>query len=60
LVDLYSVEQIAVAMRRVFQEPGLVEERCKRGLKRAAQFTWEETARQTIAVYQKVLGGELK
>jgi glycosyltransferase involved in cell wall biosynthesis len=25
-----------------------------RGLARAAQFTWERTARQTLAVYQTV------
>jgi glycosyltransferase involved in cell wall biosynthesis len=29
----------------------------QKGLARAAQFTWERTARQTLAVYQQVLDG---
>ena len=27
------------------------------GLARAAQFTWQRTARETIAVYERVLAG---
>ena len=39
-----AVEQIADAMRLVLPQPAL-----------AAQFTWERTARETIAVYERVL-----
>lgn len=30
----------------------------EKGLARAARFTWERTARATIAVYERVVGGE--
>jgi glycosyltransferase involved in cell wall biosynthesis len=47
LVDPYDVEAIAEAMRRVLEEPELAAELRERGLKRAAEFTWERTARET-------------
>jgi glycosyltransferase involved in cell wall biosynthesis len=56
LVDPYSVEAIYAAMRRVLEDPELAKELRRRGLERALQFTWEKTARETIAVYEKVLG----
>ena len=59
LVDPYDVEAIAEAMRRVLEEPELAAELRERGLKRAAEFTWERTARETIAVYERVLGKSL-
>jgi glycosyltransferase involved in cell wall biosynthesis len=59
LVDPYRVEEITAAMRRVLEEPGLAQELRQKGLARARQFTWEKTAQQTIAVYEKVLGGKL-
>lgn len=59
LVDPYDVDAIATAMRRVIEEPGLAQELREKGLARASQFTWEKTARETIAVYEKVLGEKL-
>lgn len=59
LVDPYNVEEIATAMRRVLEDPALAQELRKKGLERAKQFTWEKTARETIAVYEKVLGEKL-
>jgi len=50
-VDPYSVEQLAAAMLRVLTDPALREELRNRGLRRAAQFTWETAARKTLAVY---------
>jgi glycosyltransferase involved in cell wall biosynthesis len=55
LVDPYDVEAIAAAMQRVLSEPELAEDLRRRGLARAAEFTWERTARETIAVYERVL-----
>jgi glycosyltransferase involved in cell wall biosynthesis len=55
LVDPYNVGEIAEAMRRVLQGPTLAEELRAKGLERAKQFTWEQTARQTLSVYAKVL-----
>ncbi len=59
LVDPYDVQAIAAAMRRVLEDPALAEELRQKGLTRAKLFTWEKTARQTIAVYEKVLGEKL-
>jgi glycosyltransferase involved in cell wall biosynthesis len=47
-----------VAMERILLDDALRQELRDRGLKRAAEFTWERTARQTLAVYQEV--AELK
>ena len=57
LVDPGDVAQILDAMRLVLTQPALAAELRARGLARAAQFTWERTARETIAVYERVLGG---
>ena len=59
LVDPYSLEEIANAKLRVLEEPELAQELHQKGLERARQFTWEKTARQTIEVYEKVLGEKL-
>ena len=47
--------QIAQAMWLVLSQPALAAELRARGLARAARFTWERTARETIAVYERVL-----
>lgn len=60
LVDPYDVEQIAQAMWLVLSQPALAAELRTKGLARAAQFTWERTARETIAVYERVLAEETK
>jgi len=49
-------EGLAQAMYRVLTDQGLRESLIERGLKRASQFTWERTARQTLEVYEKVAG----
>ena len=56
LVDPYNSGEIAAAMRRVLEDTGLAGELRQRGLEQAAQFSWARTARETIAVYEKVLG----
>jgi glycosyltransferase involved in cell wall biosynthesis len=57
LVDPTDVAQIVDAMRLVLTQPALAAALRARGLARAAQFTWERTARETIAVYERVLAG---
>ena len=57
LVDPYDVEQIAQAMWLVLSQPALAAALREKGLARAAQFSWERTARETIAVYERVLAG---
>ena len=45
----------ATAVERVLADGDLRGELRARGLRRAAQFTWERTARQTVEVYARVL-----
>jgi glycosyltransferase involved in cell wall biosynthesis len=56
LVDPLDVEAIASGMRAVLSDHALRAELRRRGLDRARQFTWERTASDTIAVYERVLG----
>jgi glycosyltransferase involved in cell wall biosynthesis len=47
----------AAALERLLANPAERAERRALGLARAAQFTWEAAAEQTLAVYAEVLGG---
>lgn len=58
LIDPYAVEQLAAAMQRVLSESALAEDLRRRGLEQASQFTWERTARETVAVYESVLSSK--
>jgi glycosyltransferase involved in cell wall biosynthesis len=53
LVEPRDVNAIAAAMRRVLEEFDVAAELRAKGLARARQFTWERTAKETIAVYTK-------
>jgi glycosyltransferase involved in cell wall biosynthesis len=44
LCDPRDPEALAAALVRVLEEPGLAEELRRRGLERAAEFTWDRTA----------------
>jgi len=54
LVDPYDVQQLARAMRDVLFSGDLRREMAAKGLKRARQFSWAETARKTLEIYQEV------
>jgi glycosyltransferase involved in cell wall biosynthesis len=54
-VDPYDVKALADAMHRVLSDAALREELRAKGLARAKMFTWEKAARETLAVYEKVL-----
>jgi glycosyltransferase involved in cell wall biosynthesis len=54
LVDPYNVEELAEAMYRVLTEQELHEQLRRKGLERAQLFSWEETARKTLKVYEEV------
>ncbi|RMF46113.1 MAG: glycosyltransferase family 1 protein, partial [Deltaproteobacteria bacterium] len=47
-----SVSDLVACMTRLWLDPGERERMRRSGLKRAARFTWTETARQTVAAYQ--------
>jgi hypothetical protein len=46
-----------MAMRRVLGDAALSQELREKGLARARLFSWQNTARETIEVYRKVLAG---
>jgi glycosyltransferase involved in cell wall biosynthesis len=52
LVDPTQPAEIASAVQRVLTDARLRKELRERGLERAAQFSWERTARETLAVYE--------
>jgi glycosyltransferase involved in cell wall biosynthesis len=58
LVEPTDVAAIAQAMRRILADEALAADLRARGLARAAQFSWERTARETIAVYEQVLANK--
>jgi glycosyltransferase involved in cell wall biosynthesis len=53
LVNPYSVSDLADGMYRIFTDMPLRETLLARGLERAQAFSWRQTARQTLAVYQQ-------
>ena len=44
-------------MAKLALDPGLRSELHARGLKRAKDFSWNEAARKTLAVYKDILAG---
>jgi len=56
LVNPYDEEEIAQSMKRVLTDPDLREKMKRRGLERAKLFSWEQTAKETLKVYQQVAG----
>ena len=55
-VSPLDVEALADAMERVLHDPRLRADLRERGLKRAAGFSWERAARETLAVYEWAAG----
>lgn len=55
LVDPNDVDGFAESMARVLGDAALAGNMRRDGLARAATFSWERTARETLAVYEKVL-----
>jgi glycosyltransferase involved in cell wall biosynthesis len=55
LVDPYSVDEIADAMLRILSDSLVRDNLRTRGLERAKHFSWERSARETLAAYR---GGE--
>lgn len=51
--DANSVEEWVAALTRIWEDAGWRGELRARGLERAGAFSWERTARETLAVYQK-------
>ncbi len=56
LEDPNNAEAWAVALWRVLSNPDLQLELCEKGRRRAALFSWDRAARETLAVYRKAAG----
>lgn len=56
MVDPFDVEAIGAAIERVITDSLLRASLQAKGLERAKLFDWRETARKTLAVYEKVAG----
>lgn len=56
LVDPFEVDDIAAAIEKVINDSNLRAQLRVKGLERAKLFDWRETARQTLAVYEKAAG----
>jgi glycosyltransferase involved in cell wall biosynthesis len=50
-----DVEAIAVSVRRILEDDELAERLRAAGLKRAQRFSWDRSARLTLASYRKAL-----
>jgi glycosyltransferase involved in cell wall biosynthesis len=55
LIDPYDIEAIAGAIQRIIQDDELRISLIKRGIERTRHFTWEQSARHLLDVYETVL-----
>src|SRR5439155_10243470 len=58
LVDPLDVEGLAAAMTRVVEDVGVCEDLRKRGALRVKDFSWEQSARDLLRVYQELESSE--
>ena len=54
LVDPLSTDEITLAIGRVLSSHNLRDELRAKGIERAAEYSWARTARETLAVYERV------
>ena len=57
LFDPHDHRALAAALRRLLRDPVLAEDLATRGRARAREFTWERTARATLAAYRRTTAG---
>ena len=55
LVDPYNVAEISTAMTTILRDANIRDHFSQLGLKRANQFSWEETGKQTVEVLSQFL-----
>ena len=53
--DPYDTEDMASALRQVWESESLQEEMSTSGLAQSARFSWTKTAEETVAVYEQTL-----
>jgi glycosyltransferase involved in cell wall biosynthesis len=57
LVDPYDTVEIASAIQRVLTDSTSRADLRERGLDRAAEFSWERAARETLLLYELTAAG---
>ncbi|HXF05273.1 MAG TPA: glycosyltransferase family 1 protein [Blastocatellia bacterium] len=57
LVDPYSVDEIAEAMRRLITEDSLRQQLREQGFRRAQAFSWSRSAAEHARIFSHVVGG---
>lgn len=57
MIDPYDIDGFSVAMGKVVENEELRKNMIQKGLERVKHFSWEETARKTLQVYEKVYLG---
>lgn len=55
LVDPHDIDAIVDALRRVLEDRAFAEKLAQQGMRRAAGFSWKQTAAETIDVYRRAL-----
>jgi len=53
--DPHDIDALSLAMRRLVDDPQFRRERSAASLQRAAQFSWDRCARETLTVYKNAL-----
>ncbi len=56
LIDPHDVDSIAQGLERVLMDRALRDRMMEEGPKRSQPFTWERTARETLATYEEAAG----
>ena len=54
LVEPHDSEAIAEGLQRIIEDEALREELCRKGLARAADFSWRQTAVKMLALYREL------
>lgn len=54
LVNPYNIDEIAGAMIKVLTDKKLYDSLVEKGLRRAKDFSWENTACQTLKAYEEL------
>jgi glycosyltransferase involved in cell wall biosynthesis len=58
LADSSDVDALAATMSQALTGEDLRHEMRQKGMAQVAKFSWEQTARETLAVYEQVIGGK--
>lgn len=59
-IDPWNISDMQNAISRVRMEPELAEKMRRQGLERAAEFSWERCAVETLKIYDAALRGKFK